>query len=36
MQSLRNGDLPAWGVAMMAVVGPEVLLSRLPKTLDCT
>jgi hypothetical protein len=27
---------PLWGVALMAVVGPEVLLSRLPKTLDYT
>jgi hypothetical protein len=25
---------PLWGVALMAVVGPEVLLSRLPKTVD--
>jgi hypothetical protein len=32
VQSLRSGDQPAWGVAWMAVVGPEVLLSRLPKT----
>jgi hypothetical protein len=27
---------PHGDVALKAVVGPEVLLSRLPKTFDCT
>jgi len=36
MQSLRNGDRPIGGFALMAVILPEVLLSLLLKKSDYT